>query len=147
MRYQDGSTAYHRLYVNGYEGARLTGTGSNEVSWDVDGNITAYTAAFTSDARFKNDVLTLENPLDTVQALRGVSFTWNEKTKREGTKDIGLIAQEVQSVLPELVIEAQTMGEEDQTHLTVDYSKMVAVLIEAVKELKAEVEELKRGRV
>jgi hypothetical protein len=146
VRYQDGSTAYHRLYVNGDEGARLTGTGSNEASWDVAGNITAYTAAFTSDARFKDDVLTLENPLDTVQALRGVSFTWNEKTKREGKKDIGLIAQEVQSVLPELVVEAQTMGEEDQTHLTVDYSKMVAVLIEAVKELSAEVKALKESK-
>jgi len=146
VRYQDGATAYHRLYVNGDEGARLTGTGSNEASWDVDGNITAYTAAFTSDAKFKNEVNTLKGSLETVQSLRGVSFTWNDQSKLSGKKDIGLIAQEVKSVLPELVRETETFGAEDETHLTVDYAKMVAVLIEAVKELSAEVKALKESK-
>jgi len=146
VRMQDGSTAYHRWYVNADEGARLTGTGSNEASFDVDGNITAYTSAFTSDAKFKDNVNTIDNALDTVSRLRGVSFTWNEHSKLDGKNDIGLIAQEVQQVLPDLVRESATLGTDDQTHLTVDYAKMVAVLIEAVKDLKAEIEELKEAK-
>ena len=117
---------------------RLTSNGT----LDVDGDIVSQSNTISSDAKFKDNVNTLDNALSTVLALRGVSFTWNEKTKRNGKDDIGLIAQEVQRVLPELVLEANTLGTEDQTHLTVDYAKTVAVLIEAVKELSAKVEAL-----
>jgi hypothetical protein len=109
------------------------------------GNVTAYSTSIASDARLKKDVATIENALDLTCSLRGVSFTWNENSNREGIKDYGLIAQEVQEHLPELVVETETLGSEDETHLTVDYPKLVGVLIEAVKELKAEIEELKNG--
>jgi hypothetical protein len=138
-RYQDGSTAYHRFYTNGLEEMRLTSNGT----LDVDGDVVAFSTTISSDVNLKRDIVQLEGALEMVNSLRGVRYTWNEKTKREGQQDVGLIAQEVQQVLPELVKEATTLNTEDQTHLTVDYGKMVAVLIEAAKELKAENDELK----
>jgi hypothetical protein len=79
-------------------------------------------------------VETLTGSLDAVQALRGVSFDWIDN----GGSEIGVIAQEVEAVLPALV------NTNDQGIKTVKYGNMVAVLIEAVKELKAEIEELKK---
>jgi hypothetical protein len=89
----------------------------------------------TSDIKLKENVVTLENSLDKIKAMRGVSFDW----KDSGKSAIGLIAQEVEQVLPELV----EHNEEDDVK-TVSYANIVAVLIEAVKELKNEIEELKR---
>ena len=66
--------------------------------------------------------------------LRGVDFNWKEKF--EGKRDVGFIAQ-VQEVLPELVKEVDSIKEDvDETHLTVDYAKVVPVLVESIKELK-----------
>ena len=91
------------------------------------GNVTAY-----SDRRLKSDIVTIPNALDTVSKLRGVNFT------KDGKASTGVIAQEVQEVMPEVV----HVGEE---YLSVAYGNLVGVLIEAVKELKAEVEALKKG--
>jgi hypothetical protein len=89
----------------------------------------------TSDISLKENICTFENAMDVVASLRGVRFTW----KKNGIKTVGLIAQEVEKVLPELV------GENVDTGIkSVSYANMVAVLIEAVKELKAEIEELKK---
>jgi hypothetical protein len=89
----------------------------------------------TSDISLKENICTFENAMDVVAGLRGVRFTW----KKNGIKTVGLIAQEVEKVLPELI------GENVDTGLkSVSYANMVAVLIEAVKELKAEIEELKK---
>lgn len=143
VRYQDGATAYHRFYLNAVEEMRLTSNGQ----LDVDQNIVAYSTTVTSDRRFKKDDAPLENCLDKVLALQGKSYTWNEKSRREGKEDIGLIAQEVQAVIPELVEEVPTFkGEENETHLTVDYAKLSVYLLEAVKELKAEVDTLKAAK-
>lgn len=89
------------------------------------GNITAY-----SDERLKSDVKTITHALDIVDELRGVSFV------KDGQAGIGVIAQEVQKVLPQVVLE----GEE---YLSVAYGNIVGVLIEAIKELRAEVKALK----
>ena len=94
-------------------------------------NITAY-----SDARLKKNVKTIDNALDIVDQLRGVSFDWKEDDKHS----IGVIAQEVEEVLPEIVVE------DEKEVKTVDYGKMVGVLINAIKELRAEVKELKGGK-
>ena len=89
----------------------------------------------TSDISLKENICTFENAMDVVAGLRGVRFTW----KKNGIKTVGLIAQEVEKVLPELI------GTNADTGLkSVSYANMVAVLIEAVKELKAEIEELKK---
>ena len=90
------------------------------------GNVTAY-----SDARLKHDVKTLDNALGTVQRLRGVSYKWN----RDNSTGIGFIAQEVETVCPELVLNG--------AHKSVAYGNVTAILVEAVKELRAEVEQLR----
>ena len=80
--------------------------------------------------------------MDTVKKIRGVSFEWNDKAKSVGApagqKQIGVVAQEVETVFPELVSSSA------DGYKAVDYTKLTAVLIEAVKELKAENETLKK---
>jgi thiamine phosphate synthase YjbQ (UPF0047 family) len=94
-------------------------------NWTAVGNVTAY-----SDERLKSNIQTIENAVDTVKALRGVTF------EKDGKASLGVIAQEVQKVLPELVMEN---GE----YLSVAYGNMVGVLIEAIKEQQAQIDELK----
>jgi hypothetical protein len=88
----------------------------------------------TSDIKLKENVVTLENSLDKIKAMRGVSFDW----KDSGKSTIGLIAQEVEQVLPELVEHNQ----EDDVK-TVSYANIVAVLIEAIKEQQVQIDALK----
>jgi len=95
------------------------------------GSITSATYFYSSDAALKEDIQTIENPLEKVQALRGVSYKW----KDTGKKDIGLVADEVQEVLPELVVENE--------HKQMDYGHMIGLLVEAIKEQQKEIEELK----
>lgn len=96
------------------------------------GTVTATDVTITSDARLKSDVYTLYGALDMVQAMRGVRYTI------DGKRRVGVIAQETQAVLPEVVIE------NSDGMLSVAYGNIVGVLIEAVKELKAEVDSLKQ---
>ena len=105
----------------------------------VEDDIVAYSSTL-SDEKLKDNIVGLENALDKVTKLRGVEYDWN-KGSREGQHDIGFIAQEVEKILPEIVREKQWM--DNQTYKTVDYEKVVAVLVEAIKELKAEIDELK----
>jgi hypothetical protein len=90
------------------------------------GNITAY-----SDERLKANIETIPNALEKVNSLRGVTFD------KDGVRGLGVIAQEVEKILPEVVMD----GEEFKS---VAYGNIVGVLIEAIKELTNEVEELKR---
>ena len=90
-------------------------------------NVTAF-----SDERLKDNIETLENGLDKVEQLRGVTYT------RDGKENIGVIAQEIEKILPEIV---KTADDEMGTK-SVDYSRLTAVLIEAVKDLSAKVKEL-----
>ena len=83
-----------------------------------------------SDERLKSDIRTIDNALDKVMNMRGVTFD------REGRKGTGVIAQEMQKVMPEVV-------HDEGVYMSVAYGNLVGVLIEAVKELKAEIEELK----
>lgn len=95
----------------------------------VTGNVTAY-----SDIRLKSDIKPITNALDKVSQINGVTFTRTDSGERQA----GVIAQEVEKVLPEVV----GNGEE---YKSVAYGNMVGLLIEAVKELSAQVEELKKG--
>tara|TARA_Y100000385_G_scaffold283810_1_gene340661 strand:- start:56 stop:1489 length:1434 start_codon:yes stop_codon:yes gene_type:complete len=88
-----------------------------------------------SDARVKENVQTIENALDKVNAMRGVTFT--KINSDDGRTHAGVIAQEVEAVLPEVV------SEKDDGMKSVSYGNMVGLLIEAIKELKEEVEDLK----
>jgi hypothetical protein len=101
-------------------------------------NVTAY----YSDARLKNFKGTIPNALDKVQALNGYYFTENAKAKELGYNNdklqVGVSAQEVEAVLPEVVTEAPISAE----YKTVYYDKLVPLLIEAIKELSAKVKNL-----
>jgi len=88
-----------------------------------------------SSKRWKRNIQPLQGALDKVQQLRGVSFEWIA----DGKKDIGLIAEEVGQVLPEMVV----YEDNGQDAKSVDYGRMVAVLIEAVKEQQKEIAFLK----
>jgi len=93
----------------------------------------------SSDERLKIKVGTLDNALDKICSLDGFLYTWNDKAESEDkeTVQVGVSAQQVQEVLPEAVDEG------DDGYLGVKYDKLVPLLIESIKELKAEVEELK----
>ena len=90
-------------------------------------NVTAF-----SDERLKDNIETLEDSLTKVEQLRGVTYT------RDGRENIGVIAQEVEKILPEIVLTA----DDEMGTKSVDYSRLTAVLIEAVKDLSARIKEL-----
>lgn len=92
------------------------------------GDVTAF-----SDARLKTDVETVANAVDRVSQMRGVFF------EKDGRKSVGVIAQEMAEALPEVVHGG------DEGYLSVAYGNIVGVLIEAIKELKTEIETLKKG--
>ncbi len=119
-------------------GTNLTGGGtSGTVTLNVTASptfttVTATTFNTTSDERTKKDIRLIENALDKVQQLGGYMFTF----KHNDEKSSGVIAQEVQKVMPELVQEG------GEGHLTVQYGNMVGLLIEAIKEQQAQIDAL-----
>ena len=105
------------------------------------GNITAY----FSDERLKTRLGLIENALAKVQTLDGFYYEPNETAQALGyevKREVGVSAQQVQAILPEIIAPAPI----DNQYLTVDYERLVPLLIEAIKELKAEVDELKKAK-
>ncbi|MDR2318033.1 hypothetical protein A0O30_04375 [Pseudomonas sp. LLC-1] len=88
-----------------------------------------------SDARLKTSPEVLQGATEQLLRLQGVTFTWKET----GRKDIGLMAQDVQAVYPELVHQKSEM-------LTVDYQKLVAPLIESIRELNQRIDVLEKSQ-
>jgi hypothetical protein len=125
-----------RWYTANAEDMRLTDAGDLH----VDGNITAYSAT-VSDERLKTDIKPIENALDMLDHIGGYTFNYIKDNKASA----GVIAQEVEKVLPSAVkdIDGVFHGSHHETHKTVEYDQLIGVLIAAVKELKAEVKELK----
>lgn len=120
------------------------GTAASGSSGDVraTGNVTAY---YTSDSRLKNDQKKITNPLEKVKSLDGIEFNWNDEfLRRNGGEDkfflrkhdVGVIAQQVQKVVPEAV------AQKPDGFLGVQYDKLIPLLLEAIKELSAKVEAL-----
>jgi hypothetical protein len=107
----------------------------------ADGDLVGFSSTVTSDERFKRNIQDINYGLNDVLKLRSVQFDWNED-KQNGKHDIGLIAQQVQEVIPDVVKEVTTLNEEDSKHLTVDYAKLTSVLIKAVQEQNERIEEL-----
>ena len=112
----------------------------NDKDLHVDGNVVAYSTTI-SDIRLKKDIAPIEDAVTKVQQLNGCTFTY----LKDDRKSAGLIAQDVEKVLPSAVIEDEAVfhGEEGETYKTVQYDQLIGLLVEAVKELKAEIEELK----
>ncbi len=103
---------------------------------NIDGNVYADMYLYNSDRRLKDDVVELEDALAKIKKIRGTRYTMKE----DGRKEIGVIAQELELVLPELVVT------KENGFKTVDYARLVVPLIEAVKELSARVEELEKDK-
>jgi len=105
----------------------------------VSGDVIAFGSP--SDISLKENIKPIKSALDKVQKLQGVTFNWKKSDNLLDIKeDIGFIAQDVQKVLPELV------KENDNGKLSLRHQGIVPVLLEAIKELKAEIEELKKHR-
>ena len=132
------TTIYKLNFVN-TEKFRWTYLGN----FDADGDITAYSTTTGSDIRLKENVRDLEGALDKTLKLRGVKFDWKDEHRPKD--QLGFIAQEVEEVLPEIVKEIDTVGKDGEKHKTVNYPAVVPLLVEAIKELKAEIEELKNA--
>jgi hypothetical protein len=103
----------------------------NSGNWTSIGDITAY-----SDARVKENVSTIENALEKTLALRGVTYT--RKDTEDKSRKVGVIAQEIQKVIPEVV------SEQVDGMMGVSYGNLAGVFIEAIKEQQAQIEDLKK---
>ena len=127
-----------KWFTAGAEEMRL----ENDGDLHVDGNIVAYSTT-VSDERLKTDIVKIDGALAKVDQLNGYTFTYIA----DGKKSAGVIAQEVHKVMPCAIVESKLplkMGDGNETeYMTVQYDQLIGLLIEAVKELKAEVTELK----
>ena len=138
------------MYVAADGDARIFLSGQTGHSYFT-GNVTAY----ASDRRLKKNIQTIDRALEKVSRIRGVEFDWVDDIATEydfhpeQMHETGVIAQEIQSVIEDAVVEAPMNANyaaksgTDHKFLTVDKSKIVPLLIEAIKELKAEVDDLK----
>jgi hypothetical protein len=139
------------MYVASDGDARVYLSGENGTGYFT-GNITAY----ASDERLKTNVTTIDNALDKVCQLRGVEYDWVDNITSEydfhpsSMHETGVIAQNVQKVIPDAVCEAPMNANytaksgENHEFLTVDKEKIIPVLIEAIKELTERVKELEK---
>jgi len=128
-----------------FDGANVSITGGLLATQDI--------VAYYSDARLKTDIVTIPNALEKVKSIRGVTYKPSELAFELGVGDnnehIGVLAQEVQAVAPQVIkaapfdIAENGTSVSGQNYLTVQYDKLVPLLIEAIKELSAEVEALK----
>ena len=93
----------------------------------------------SSDRNLKDNIQPIENPLEKMDKIGGYTFVWNDKQSTYKGKDIGVVAQEIQEIMPEIVA-TRANG-----YLGVKYEKIVPLLIESIKELKKEVEDIKQA--
>ena len=130
------------VYINNSNEFRFDNAGD----FHADGDIIGFSTT-VSDSRLKDNIITIGGALDKVKSLRGVSYTWNSG-KRKDTNDIGLIAQEVEKILPEVITEKKMPLMEgvdpNIDYKTVNYEKIIPVLIEAIKEQQEQIDELKK---
>ena len=115
-------------------------SGNVSASADIvaDGDVVAYNS---SDMRLKNNLKVIEGALEKIDGIAGYEFDWNDNSPgwaRQRGHDVGVVAQEIEKIHPEIVEERKN------GYLGVDYKRLVPLLIQSIKELKQEVEELKK---
>ena len=122
-------------FLNEASGQILSGNvpGQEVFRVDGDGTVTAFAFVNGSSRRYKTNVADLDGGLAAVARLRGVSFDW----KATGRHDIGFIAEEVATAVPEVV------AFDDQGPQGIDYARLTALLVEAIQEQQAQIEELR----
>jgi len=156
------------MSINGSERSALSEAGLKIVNASLGVNTNANSTngrvdasndvvAFSSDKRLKENIKPIKSALDKVDSLSGFTFNWNELAEKEAgfsreESFVGVFAQDVESVLPEAVKRAPFDNDGNdgsisgENYLTVQYEKLVPLLIESIKELKSEIEELKKGK-
>jgi hypothetical protein len=110
----------------------------NDGDFHADGDLVGYSTTI-SDERLKHDINKVDNALDKICQLSGYTFTYN----KDNVESAGVIAQEVEKVLPSAVKEKSGGFHGEGTYKTVQYDQLTALLIESIKELKLEIETLK----
>lgn len=133
MYFASNSTSYWKC---GGSGSHIWRNGSDVSRAELDssgnfiaeGNITAYGSA--SDIRIKENIEVISDSVKKVKSLRGVTFNY----KKDGKKSTGLVAQELQKVLPEAVYETKDSAEDGEDILAIRYGNVVGLLVEAIKE-------------
>ena len=134
----DQFTVAPTVYIPGHVGIGKSNPTTSTTALDVSGTITATNFNATSDLRLKENINDLSNSLEKICAIRGVEYTW----KGDDTKKLqsGVIAQEVNMIIPEAV------NTSNPDTMTVNYNAIIGHLIEAIKTLKQEVDDLKGQR-
>ena len=140
MVFKTNTTERMRILANGNVGI---GNSSSSVALGVTGaiiasdNITAY--GTPSDIRLKENIKVINNALDKVKQLKGITYD----LKSDGNRLTGLIAQDLQKVLPEAVYETSAVDDANDKHLAIRYGNTVGLLVEAIKEQQQIIEDLK----
>lgn len=111
--------------------------GTENAAMDSNGNMTAQNFFSVSDQRYKKNISTLTNAGDMLKQIRGVRFDW----LKDGSRDIGVIAQEVYKVIPEAIVST------NNNMLTVAYTKIIPLLIETINDLQLRVEALEQRKL
>ena len=148
---ETGATARASLSLDTGNDVQFDSFGVGTAASGTTGEIRAtndITAFYSSDKSLKENIKNIENPLEKISQINGVTFDWTEDyIKQHGGEDkyfvrkndVGVIAQEIEKVLPQVV------GTREDGIKAVKYDRIVALLIESIKELKKEIEELKTG--
>jgi len=142
----NSNTEVGNLTVNGDAdiGGDLSVTGNTGVTGNLTVTDTIFgTVVSPSDRRIKTDVEPISRALEMVTNMNGVTYRWSFGEVESSDIHYGLIAQEVERAAPHAVVEMQAHNYDD--FKSVNYTELVPILIEAVKELKARVEELENG--
>jgi hypothetical protein len=123
------------ILANGSSGNITESVSSSKLFFNPStGLLTSTDYNSSSDKRLKVNIKTVNNALDTVSSLRGVTFDWKEG----GGKSIGLIAQEVQEILPEVVMT------DDNGYLGIKYTNIIGILVEAIKDQQEQIDTLRK---
>ena len=123
------------IFANGTSGAIVEQVSSSKLFFNPStGLLTSTDYNSSSDKRLKKNIKTVSNAIETINALRGVTFEWKEG----GTKSAGLIAQEVEKVLPDFV------STDDNGFMGIRYNNLIGILVEAVKDQQIQINSLKQ---
>jgi hypothetical protein len=133
----------HQLYVTGNVKIHNGSIGIDVNASATDGRLDAgndVVAYSSSDIRFKENTTPIQDALFKIQQLQGIEFDWIPNEKHHGYEghDVGVIAQEVEKVLPEVVTTR------DSGYMAVKYEKMIPLLIEGIKEQQIKIDELRK---
>lgn len=140
---QGNQTGWRKIYFYDDQGSGLGVHATGQIASNAD------VIAYYSDKRLKKDLARVVDHWNVINNLTGYRFTWNEKSgeipgfqDKVGKREVGLIAQDVQAVYPE-AIAMRTEGPEDDPYMTIKHDRFTAVFIEALKDLRRELDEVK----